>query len=179
MLNVKWREAEEKQDAQALAAFVCGIPAPPSRRPPQWEREVERYFRLGEVWEDLKTSKYSGQRFLIAEDSEGIAAAFTHARLVSNDQALMSPAGEARRMLMMLGIAARTRQQGHRFGNQVLEEALYDILDSEPDSSCVHVWGKVRPKNLPSQRMLKRAGFEERDVPSLGNFTHWYLVLER
>ncbi|MFZ4208664.1 hypothetical protein ACOZE4_28110 [Streptomyces griseoincarnatus] len=179
MIQVKWREAEEKQDAKALAAFTCGIPAPPSRKPPQWEREVDRYFQLGEVWEDLRTSKYSDQRFLVAEDNSGIVAAFTHARIDSNEPLFVPLDGEVRRMLMVLGIAARMRRKGQRFGNAVLEEALYDILESESESPYVHVWGKVRSRNLPSQRMLKRAGFQQRDLPSLGNFTHWHIVLER
>ncbi|MGW0554416.1 hypothetical protein ACWDZ6_09485 [Streptomyces sp. NPDC002926] len=178
MIPVKWRQAEENRDSAALAAFVCGIPAPPSRKPPQWEREVQRYFQ-GEVWNDISASNYPDQRFLIAEDDKGIAAAFTHARIESSDPALAAPEGEATRMLMMLGVANRYRRQNQRFGNQVLDEALHDVLGSEPDSLYVNVWGKVRPRNLPSQRMLERAGFEKRDVASLGNFTHWHLVLSR
>ncbi|MFD7959235.1 hypothetical protein ACFV5J_00320 [Streptomyces zaomyceticus] len=154
-----WKIADKKQDALDLAAFKCAIKHPPNNRAFPWEGEVEKYFHR-EVWADTNASSHLGQRFRIADDGEGIAAAYTHARM-ADQPGFTPPAGEQTRLLVMLGIALRHRGKGGEFADEVLLDALYDILDAEPESAKINVLAKVHMHNAPSQKMLTRAGFQQ------------------
>ncbi|MGW4775136.1 hypothetical protein ACWEPA_00570 [Streptomyces filamentosus] len=177
-LFVVWKIANKKQDASGLAAFKCAIKRPPRDRAFSWEREVEKYFHR-EVWADTNASSHLGQRFRIADDGEGIAAAYTHARM-ADQPGFTPPAGEQTRLLVMLGIAVRHRGQGGKFADEVLLDALYDILDSEPDSATINVLAKVHMHNVPSQKMLTRAGFQQNTAGTATKPLGWWsLTLER
>ncbi|MFE0448142.1 hypothetical protein [Streptomyces fungicidicus] len=110
---------------------------------------------------DTAASQRWDQRFRIAEDALGIAAAYTHSRPASRHPDLRVPPGTAYRYLLMLGIAERYRNQGGKFADEVLLDALYDILEREPDHESVAVFARVDRHNIPSQKMLSRAGFQQ------------------
>ncbi|MGW7641589.1 hypothetical protein [Streptomyces decoyicus] len=177
-LFVIWKIANKQQDARAMEAFTCAVKHPPKNRAFSWELEVQTYFHKA-VWADTNESSHLGQRFRIADDGEGIAAAYTHARLADQPE-FTPPAGEQTRLLVMLGIAIRHRRQGGKFADEVLLDALYDILDSEPDSAKINVLAKVHMHNIPSQKMLKRAGFQQNTAGTPAKPLGWWsLTLER
>ncbi|MEU0060459.1 hypothetical protein [Streptomyces sp. NPDC006334] len=175
---VVWKIANKKQDALGLAAFKCAIKHPPKGRAFSWEAEVEKYFHR-EVWADTNAHGRLNQRFRIADDGEGIAAAYTHARMAAQ-RGFTPPTGEQTRLLVMLGIAVRHRGQGGKFADEVLLDALYDILNSEPESAKVNVLAKVHMRNVPSQKMLTRAGFQQQTEGTPTKPLGWWsLTLER
>ncbi|MFF9246839.1 hypothetical protein [Streptomyces globisporus] len=178
MTTVSWKVADKQRDEEALKAFTCARRVPPNRRPYSWELEVQKYFH-NEVWADTNESIYLGQRFRIAEDADGIAAAYTHSRLADQPPFPVSD-GSQTRLMVMLGIATRYRWQGGKFADEVLLDALYDIQDSEPESAEIIVIGKVHMNNLPSQKMLKRADFEQSTQGSVARpLGLWRLTLTR
>ncbi|MFD3578236.1 hypothetical protein [Streptomyces sp. NPDC058644] len=177
-LSVVWKIANKKQDASAMEAFKCAIKHPPKNRTFSWEREVEKYFHK-EVWADTNASSLLDQRFRVADDGDGIAAAYTHARIADQPD-FTPPAGEQTRLLVMLGIALRHRGKGGKFADEVLSDALYDILDSEPDSTTINVLAKVHMHNVPSQKMLTRAEFQQDTAGTPAKpLAWWSLTLER
>ncbi|WP_328951333.1 hypothetical protein OG778_30275 [Streptomyces sp. NBC_00184] len=178
MTTVSWRTPQKNTDRAALDAFKCAERVPPSRKAPSWELEVEKYFH-GQVWADTNRSRSLDQRFRVAEDVEGIAAAYTHARAAGLHPELSVPADTICRYMVMLGIAIRYRHQSGKFADEVLLNALYDIQDREAGQPEIVVFAKVHRHNQPSQKMLGRAGFEE-DIPgtSASPLAWWSLILQ-
>ncbi|MFA7761440.1 hypothetical protein ACGFNX_17025 [Streptomyces sp. NPDC048723] len=76
----------------------------------------------------------------------------------------------------MLGIAVRYRNQGGKFADEVLIDALYDILGREPNHESVAVFARVDRHNVPSQRMLGRAGFEQVIAGTAERRLGWWLL---
>lgn len=179
MTDVVWKIADEQRDARKLEAFTCALQHPPRNKSLVWELEVQKYFRKG-VWADTNASRHLGQSFRIAEDPDGIAAAYTHSRLADQPPEFVPPARSQTRLLVMLGIAVRYRRQGGKFADEVLLNALYDIQDCEPESHEINVLAKVHMGNIPSQNMLERAEFQQ-GVPGTPArpYGWWYLILRR
>ncbi|MEU9072107.1 hypothetical protein AB0D60_35135 [Streptomyces sp. NPDC048306] len=179
MTFVVWKTAEKREDTRALQGFTCALKQPPRGREYSWELEVQKYFRKA-VWADTSESRHLDQRFRIAIDGEGVAAAYTHARLADQPAQFVVHADEQSRLLVMLGVAVRYRHEGGKFADEVLLDALYDILESEPYSANVNVLAKVHMRNIPSQRMLTRAGFQQHTTgTSTRPLGWWSLTLER
>lgn len=178
MSTVTWR-VPGKLDRRALQAFTCAKGIPPRGRPPSWEHEVQAYFRA-EALADTAASHRWDQRFRIAEDVLGIAAAYTHSRPASQHPDLRVPPDTACRYLLMLGIADRYRNQGGKFADEILLDALYDILEREPDHESVAVFARVDRHNVPSQKMLSRADFQQ-VIPgtAVRRLGWWLLTLDR
>ncbi|MYR59599.1 hypothetical protein GTY54_26310 [Streptomyces sp. SID625] len=178
MTALTWR-TPDKQDRRLLQSFTCAEPKPPKGRPLLWEDEVQKYFRQ-EALADTNSSARFDQRFRIAEDAAGVAAAYTHARPEQPHPDLRLPPGTACRYLLMLGVAVRHRHQGGKVADAVLLDALHDIAEREPDHESVAVLGRVDRRNLPSQNMLRRWGFEEVIPGSAAmRLGWWLLILER
>ncbi|MGW7363200.1 hypothetical protein ACWGI8_07180 [Streptomyces sp. NPDC054841] len=178
MTSVVWKIANKQRDAKALEAFTCALKRPPKNRAYSWELEVQKYFHK-EVWADTNESSHLGQRFRIAEEAEGIAAAYTHARLADQPPEFVPPDGEPSRLLVMLGIAVRHRHKGGKFADEVLTDALHDVLDSEPESATINVFAKVHMHNTPSQNMLTRGEFRQHIRATPTRLGWWILTLER
>ncbi|WP_405801095.1 hypothetical protein OG291_08820 [Streptomyces halstedii] len=174
MSTVTWR-VPDKLDRRKLQAFTCALGVPPKGRPPSWEHEVQAYFRT-QALADTGASRRWDQRFRIAEDAWGIAAAYTHARPASHHPDLRVPPGTACRYLLMLGIAARYRKQGGKFADEVLLDALYDVLEREPNHESVAVFARVDRHNIPSQKMLGRVGFRQVIAGTPERRLGWWLL---
>ncbi|MEU0953528.1 hypothetical protein ABZ353_14480 [Streptomyces niveus] len=144
-----------------------------------WEHEVQTYFR-SEALADTNRSLRYDQRFRIAEDAQGIAAAYTHARPAEPHPDLQIPPTHACRYLLVIAIALRHRHQGGKFADEVLIDALYDIVEREPDDDSVAVLARVDYRNVSSRNMFRRTGFEEvlPGTPA-SRLGWWLLTLER
>ncbi|MFI6374771.1 hypothetical protein [Streptomyces sp. NPDC050546] len=178
MSTLAWR-TPNKQDRRLLQTFTCAEAKPPKGRPAFWEDEVQRYFRQ-EALADTNRSVSLDQRFRIAEDAVGIAAAYTHARPEGIHPDLDVLPGQAFRYLLMIGVSLRHRHQGGKVADEVLIDALYDIVEREPDHESVAVMARVDWRNIPSQKMLSRFGFEEVIRGSAAERLGWWLLtLER
>ncbi|MDQ1018937.1 hypothetical protein [Streptomyces afghaniensis] len=178
MSTLAWR-TPDKQDRRLLQTFTCAEERPPKGRPAFWEDEVQKYFRQ-EALADTNRSPSLDQRFRIAEDAMGIAAAYTHARPEGLHPDLRVSPGQACRYLLMLGVALRHRHQGGKVADELLIDALYDIAEREPNRESVVVLARVDWRNIPSQNMLSRWGFEEVIRGSAAERLGWWmLILER
>ncbi|GHC88486.1 hypothetical protein GCM10010349_75800 [Streptomyces flavofungini] len=159
MSSFTWR-TPGKQDRRLLQTFTCAEGRPPDGRLPFWENEVQKYFRQ-DALADTNRSAHLGQRFRIAEDASGIVGAYTHARPESLHPDLRLAPDQACRGLLMLGVATRHRHQGGKVADQVFDDALYDMAQRESARKSIVILGHVDRRNVPSQRMLRRQGFEE------------------
>ncbi|MEU8489377.1 GNAT family N-acetyltransferase [Streptomyces sp. NPDC048641] len=141
---------------------------------------MQTYFRH-QALADTHAYTRCDQRFRIAEDAEGIAAAYTHARPTDGVvQGIHLPTGHAFRYLLMLGIAARHRHQGGKFADEVVLDALYDVLAREPDHEAIAVMARIDHRNVSSQRLFSRHGFEEVFAGTLtAPLGGWLLIIER
>ncbi|WP_430378144.1 hypothetical protein [Streptomyces sp. B1-3] len=175
MSDFTWR-TPGKHDRRLLQAFTCADGKPPSGRPLFWEEEVQKYFRH-QALADTNSWARLDQRFHIAEDASGIAAAYTHARPESPHPDLQLSAGQACRYLLMLGVALRHRFQGGKAADEALLHALHDILHREPDSQSVAVLARVDRRNLPSQKLLLRWDFEEVIPGTVSERLGWWLLI--
>lgn len=174
-----WRDAEYERDAKSLSVFECALPHPPSSKPASWEKSVQRFFQE-DVWRKLEQLRDADPHFRVLEDDHGIAAAYTHNRLEGTDGFHVQD-GYGSRLIGFLAIATRYRRQGGDFANQVLIDALWNILDAEKDCERgVFVWGKVHRRNVASKAMLTRNGWKYRaSVPDLGPLEHWLFRVDR
>ncbi|MFD3945536.1 hypothetical protein [Streptomyces sp. NPDC058579] len=170
--DVKWREVT-KQDKTYMQSFACT-----AERRRRGEIRVEytvqaffRHFGIAKT-NQAKDAGLDG-RLLIAEDSEGIAAAYAH-RLLEPDeypQELEVPDDCPVRDLCFLAVAERYRVAGGAlFGqtgtpgamaDEAINEALWDIRDRAPKAPRIYVTGLVDYRNIPSMRMLTRNHFDE------------------
>ncbi|MEV7164838.1 hypothetical protein AB0N60_22295 [Streptomyces microflavus] len=177
---MEWKDAQEDRDGKALAEFTCALPAPPSSKPPTWERGVQRFFQE-EVWDKLSELREADARLRIAEDVQGIAAAYTHHHFDSQSPEYDPPTGWGSRLIGYLGIANRHRHKGGAFADQVLTDALYEALEVESEyQHGIYAWGKVHRKNRGSKNMLTRNGFRYRvSIPDDGPLEHWYVQIPR
>ncbi|WP_432114726.1 hypothetical protein [Streptomyces sp. S1] len=178
MSTVTWR-IPNKRDRRLLQSFSCARELAPTGRPAPWEREVQTYFR-SEALADTNGSLTHDQRFRIAEDAQGVAAAYTHARPADVHPDLILPPDCACRYLLMIAVALRHRNQGGKFADEVMIDALHDIAEREPDHDSIAIIARIDHRNAPSRNMFLRAGFEE-VVPgnSVSRLSWWLLVLER
>jgi hypothetical protein len=173
-----WR-TPGKHDRRLLQAFTCAVGKPPRGRPLFWEEEVQKYFRQ-QALADTNSSAHLDQRFRVAEDTSGAAAAYTHARPASAHPGLELSAGQACRYLLMLGVAVRHRFQGGKVADEVLLHALHDVLEREPASQSVAVLARVDRRNAPSQALLSRWDFQEVIPGTVSQRLGWWLlVVER
>ncbi|OKK17124.1 hypothetical protein AMK09_21495 [Streptomyces sp. CB02488] len=179
MIPIQWREAEEGHDAKLFADFKCALTVPPSTKPPVYERQVQRFFRE-QVWEQLGSHAERDPRLRIAEDAEGIAAAYVHLRYDSDHPMYMSVPGYGSRLIGFMGIATRYRRQGGGFADQVLTDALYEARDADGAILGVVVWGKVHRRNKPCKSMLTRNDFRYRSLmEDDGPLEHWAVQIDR
>ncbi|MER6443326.1 hypothetical protein ABT275_44715 [Streptomyces sp. NPDC001185] len=178
MISGVWREAEEDRDSKALGAFVCTLPSPP--RPPTWEKRVQKFFQSG-VWDRIRELPDADARVRVIEDEQGVAAAYVHLRFDADHPEYRPAQGYADRLIGYLAIATRYRHLGGGFADEALTDALYSVLDAEPQADAgVVVWGKVDHRNKASKRMLTRNGFQYRSsFPDDGPLEHWALRLQR
>ncbi|MFI8100477.1 hypothetical protein [Streptomyces sp. NPDC086023] len=98
----------------------------------------------------------------------GIAAAYTHQRL---DPTTFPPqlalaldfmgAGEVVRELCFLAVATRNRGKEGALADEAVTEALYDIIDCEPEAERIYVLGQVDYNNKASMQMLDRFNFRQ------------------
>ncbi|MEV7445671.1 hypothetical protein AB0O22_31815 [Streptomyces sp. NPDC091204] len=176
--DVKWREAT-KSDRTYLRTFTC-TSAPVPRGTVGAERQVQSFFRqYATAATNRAITEGLDGRLVIAEDEEGIAAAFAH-RLVAVQEypaELEIPANCQVRDLSFVAVAERYRvPQGALLGDigtpgamadEAINEALWDIKDRAGDAPRVYVIGLVDYRNAASMRMLGRNHFEElsRGVP--------------
>ena len=141
---------------------------------------MQKFFQK-EVWEKLRQLKGADARLRIAQDEEGIVAAYTHNRYDSDHSEYTPPEGYGNRLIGYLAIAARCRYQGGILADQALTDALYEALDAESHAANgVVVWGKVHRKNKASKSMLARNEFSYRvAIPDDGPLEHWALMISR
>lgn len=178
MSTVSWR-IPNKRDRGLLQSFSCAQGVPPKGQPLPWEHEVQTYFRH-EALADTNRSVRHDQRFRIAEDAQGLAAAYTHARPLEQHPDLHVPSGHACRYLLMIAVALRHRHQGGKLADEVLINALFDIVEREPDHDYVAVFARIDYRNVPSQNRFRRTGFEEVIPGTPTNRLGWWLLtLER
>lgn len=170
--DVKWREAT-KRDTAYLRTFSC-TSAPVSRGTVGVERQVQSFFRQYAI---SATNRACNEgldgRFFIAEDEQGIAAAFAHRLLADKEYpaALKIPAKCQVRDLSFLAVAERYRVPAGtllgEFGtpgamaDEALNEALWDMQDRAGEAPRIFVTGLVDYRNEASMRMLARNHFEE------------------
>ncbi|MEU0001873.1 hypothetical protein ABZ069_33690 [Streptomyces microflavus] len=165
--TIHWREAVKSRDTVALRRFTCTTRREGKNAPPPHEDEVQRYFRQHAIAAANRSRDQGrGGRLVIAEDAQGIAAAFTHQRV---DPARFPPklaralditgAGEVVRELCFLAVATRYRGRGGLLANEAVTEALYDIIDCESQAQRIHVLGQVDYHNKASMQMLERFNF--------------------
>jgi hypothetical protein len=170
--DVKWREVT-KRDTAYMRTFRC-TSAPAKRGTIGVEHQVQAFFRQYAI---ARTNAAKAQgldgRLMIAEDEQGIAAAYAH-RLLALDEYpadLDVPAACPVRDLCFLAIAERYRApSGALFGeggtrgamaDEAVNEALWDIKDRATAARRIYVTGLVDYRNTASMRMLTRHHFDE------------------
>ncbi|MFF2305960.1 hypothetical protein ACFVVP_26055 [Streptomyces sp. NPDC058128] len=166
---IRWREAAKKTDTLSLRTFTCTTRRKGKYDPPFHEDEVQRYFRQHAITAANRSRDQGrGGRLMIAEDSQGIAAAYTHQRLDPSRfpdrlASALTVAGprEVVRELCFLAVATHHRGKGGALANEAITEALYDIIDSEPEAERIHVLGQVDYHNTASMQLLERFNFEQ------------------
>ncbi|MGQ4490010.1 hypothetical protein ACN6LM_000437 [Streptomyces sp. SAS_281] len=165
--TIHWREAEKKRDTLSLRGFTCTTPREGRAAPPLHEDQVQRYFRHHAIAAANRSrDQGKGGRLMIAEDSQGIAAAYTHQRLdpasFPTKLALaldFMGVQEVVRELCFLAVATRYRNNGGALADEAVTEALYDIVDCEPEAERIYVLGQVDYNNKASMKMLERFDF--------------------
>lgn len=165
MSNLTWRTpADNPFDRALMQAFTCTTPRPPmgAPHPRLWEWEVQSTVR-NRLLKDTARYEHLDQVVRLAEDDDGIAAVFAHARMKDWPPELGLPPGVPVRTLLILAIATRYRGAGGQLADRVMEEALYDILDREPDARRVVVLARIDHRNATSERLARRQGFELQD----------------
>ncbi|MGW9439607.1 hypothetical protein [Streptomyces sp. NPDC055607] len=164
---IHWREAVKNRDTVALRRFTCTTKREGKRHPPPHEDQVQRYFRQHAIAAANRSrDQGNGGRLMIAEDSLGIAAAYTHQRLTNLPPKValslgFMGAGEVTRELCFLAVATRHRSKGGALADDAVARALYDILDCEPEAERIHVFGQVDYNNKASMKMLERFNFRQ------------------
>ncbi len=160
--SVRWRPAVKNRDTVALRSFTCARAWKGAKRPPIYEDEVQRYLRQHAV-AATNRSRDQGRdgRLILAEDSRGIAAAYTHQRFDEPQRHpnLDIPDDLPQREICFLGVGLWRRGTG--FADTVVAHALWDVLDRSPEAPLVYIWCRVDHRNEPSQKMLTRAHFTE------------------
>ncbi|MFF0561955.1 hypothetical protein [Streptomyces sp. NPDC004266] len=165
---IHWREAVKNRDTVALRRFTCTTKREGKKGPPPHEDQVQRYFRQHAITAANRSrDQGNGGRLMIAEDSLGIAAAYTHQRLTTKlpPKVLLAlgfmGAGEVTRELCFLAVATRHRSKGGALADDAVARALYDIIDCEPEAERIHVFGQVDYNNKASMKMLERFNFRQ------------------
>jgi hypothetical protein len=169
--DVKWREVT-KQDTVYMRTFRC-TSARAERGTVGVEHQVQAFFRQYAI---ARTNQAKAQgldgRLMIAEDEQGIAAAYAH-RLLAPDEygELDVPADCPVRDLCFLAIAERYRApRGALFGDvglrgamadEAINEALWDIKDRATAAPRIYVTGLVDYRNRASWRSPPRNHFDE------------------
>uniref|UniRef100_A0AAU2JYM7 Uncharacterized protein n=1 Tax=Streptomyces sp. NBC_00049 TaxID=2903617 RepID=A0AAU2JYM7_9ACTN len=171
--EIKWREVS-KADTRYMRSFTCtSSPSPKNRGEIGVEHQVQAFFRQYAIAETnaAKDADLDG-RLMIAEDSEGIAAAYSHRLLAPGEYPteLEIPAHCPVRDLCFLAVAERYRTRSDvLFGeaprgtmaDEAIDEALWDIKDRSPDAARIYATGFVDYRNTASMRMLARNHFNE------------------
>ncbi|MFK0190571.1 hypothetical protein [Kitasatospora sp. NPDC090308] len=177
-----WRPAADTQgDRLALQSFECTTPRPPfgEPHPRPWEWEVQAGIRH-KILKDTARHAHLDQRLKLAYDTEGLAAVVAHARLNGSPAELDVPPGAPVRLLIAIAVAHRHRYNGGEFADYAFTEALYDILDREPDADRISVTAKIDFRNRASMAMAERNGLELA-VPGCEDdpLGWWFINLER
>ncbi|MGW6217887.1 hypothetical protein [Streptomyces sp. NPDC055109] len=161
-----------------MAGFVCTLPLPPPRR--TWEKSVQRFFQ-NDVWQKLRQLEGTDPHLRVAEDEDGIAAAYTLNRWDSVFPQYSPAEGYGNRLIGYLAIAARHRRTGGGVADETLLDALYTALDVEKEADRgVLVWAKVHRKNEASKRLLTRHQFRyETRVDDDAYLEHWVRSIAR
>nr|WSS73673.1 hypothetical protein OG491_36220 [Streptomyces sp. NBC_01175] len=171
--DVKWREVT-KRDTRYMRSFTCtSAPARTERGTVGVEHQVQAFFRQYAI---ALASRAKDQgldgRLMIAEDEQGIAAAYVHRLLAAEEyRELEIQANCPVRDLCFLAIAERYRVPADTLlgetsspgtmADEAVNEALWDIKDRAATAPLIYVTGLVDYRNAPSMRMLARNGFNE------------------
>ncbi|QKZ20345.1 hypothetical protein [Streptomyces chartreusis] len=171
--DLKWREATKK-DTVYMRSFKCTSAAATARGTVGVEHQVQAFFRHFAIAETNRAKDQGlDGRLMIAEDEQGIAAAYAHRLLAPEEYSaeLDVPADSPLRDLCFLAVAERYRaRSGALFGSagtagamadEAINEALWDIRERAPGAPRVYVTGLVDYRNTASMRMLARNHFVE------------------
>ncbi|MFB7235020.1 hypothetical protein ACFCXK_09640 [Streptomyces sp. NPDC056269] len=157
-----WRQARKLDRHLIQSTFECAAVRSGQKSAPAWESEVQRFLRH-DALTAARTKRNQGQdgRFLIGVDTQGVAAALTHYRMLPTDfeEELGNIGNQPVREISFLGIHLRHRRSGGAVADDALDAAFYDILDREPDANTIYVIGRADYRNNGSMRMLTRNGF--------------------
>ncbi|MFJ9434558.1 hypothetical protein ACIRQY_33575 [Streptomyces sp. NPDC101490] len=163
-----WRKARKRDRHLIQSTFACAAVRHGSKTAPDWEREVQLFFRR-DALTAVRTNrnKHEDRRFLIGVDDQGVAAALTHRRMPTSDYE--HDLGRIRigfgdhpvREIAFLGVHLRHRHSGGAVADDALDTALHDILDREPEADLIYVIGRADYRNNSSMRMLDRNGFTQ------------------
>jgi RimJ/RimL family protein N-acetyltransferase len=145
-----WRDVE-RGDRRILQRFTCTedpryVPGRGKVHPREWELDVQAWVR------GYTPPAGYREKFIIGLDDDGVGAVCAAA--VSND----TPRTVA---LQIVAVSRRYRGQG----GAVADEALFTALRAAADLGAESGWpevtafGRIHPRNAPSQRMCERCGF--------------------
>lgn len=160
MILKPWRPAADTaEDRAALQGFTCTSDRPPmgAPHPKPWELSVQSDIRQ-RLLKNTASNRHLDQRFQLAMDEKMIAAVHAHARMTEAPDELTLPTGVCVRGLLYVAVAREYRSTG--LADRVMAEALYDIIDCEPDAPSIAVLAKIDYRNGPSERMCRRHGFD-------------------
>lgn len=173
---LKWRDATAG-DRALLEQFTCTIDAPrgprgrPLPHPRPWERSVQSAIR------ERRSLTYAGGRLLL-----GLALPDTLMAVVAHSPlAAPSDMPEPSRLLGVVAVSTAARGAGGAVADEALEQGLSDMTGLPEFSRTGHilVLCGIDERNTPSEKLVRRHGFECVGPADDRSLRPWALLLER
>ncbi len=173
--GIRWSTITERREAKKhpFQTFSCTEPRPKSAQgrtlphPKQWELDAQSILRRSS--ECLR----SGSVLVVgwSESNDDILAV---AHVIPGSSGSLVAAHVA-----AIGVSTTVRGQGGAIADRTLVQVRHAVLEaargSEP--TAVLATANIHTRNLPSQRLFERAGYEPRSVPN-GDLQQWICRLD-
>ena len=174
-----WVEATKGEHRVPLQRFTCCSPVRRDYRipdPEPWSTEIQKWARADAIAETNRRQKDADQRLRLAIEDEEIVAIACHAR----DPELSTNEFTTRRLV---GYGVSITRQGLKLPDQdltyadaTIDEAVRDSCERSPDGRLA-LSAEVHPRNIRSQRVLERAGFEPLAPGNANRYPLWLAVI--
>uniref|UniRef100_UPI003D8FB572 GNAT family N-acetyltransferase n=1 Tax=Gordonia sp. B7-2 TaxID=3420932 RepID=UPI003D8FB572 len=164
-----WQHITNRREARDLQGFACTSDLPrtpggrklPHERP--WEWEAQAHLR------ELSNRLRSGGLVVVGR-SESEILGCAHLQFGQDAEFLEV-------FHVAAGVSTKARGQGGEIADQLLLHAREVAMEHATGAGCTHVVlaGKIHVRNIASQRMVTRAGWEPQGVPT--DYQLWATIL--